>query len=140
MTELLCTHTHTHFSYCVFHKFLFALCNRRLTTKSHKCFRLSTKADMKASVIPMKRCICLSVPCVCVLFACRLSMSVGLLKIYFKYIEIAFGLCRVRNLSSKQRTLWQLQKLLHTFGLRYKAVTHSVPLPLSLFPVLSLCW
>lgn len=85
---------HTHFSYCVFHKFLFALCNRRLTTKSHKCFRLSTKADMKASVIPMKRCICLSVcvyVCVCV-FACRLSMSVGLLKIYFKYIEIAFGL------------------------------------------------
>lgn len=117
-----CAHTHTHFSYCVFHKFLFALCNRRLTTKSHKCFRLSTKADMKASVIPMKRCICLSVPCVwacvCVLvcvFAYRLSMSVGLLKIYFKYIEIAFGLCIVRNLSSKQRTLWQLQKIIAYF-------------------------
>lgn len=76
--QLCCAHTHTHFSYCVFHKFLFALCNRRLTTKSHKCFRLSTKADMKASVIPMKRCICLSVPCgwacVCVCMCVCLSL------------------------------------------------------------------
>lgn len=106
-------HTDAHFSYCVFHKFLFAVSSRM--TKSHKCFSVcQQRPTWKATVIAMK-CpsvrvyLCVSVSVSLFLWTC-LCMSVGLLKIYFKYIEIAFSLQRAQQSWHKQRTLWQLQK------------------------------